>query len=55
MEETHEIYERLEDGTTVLKETKTVIIPVQDIIADKEAELLKIYAELQALKEQTNS
>lgn len=51
---TKEIYKVNENGETVLVDTLDVevkIITPEEIIAEKEAELLKVYAEIQALKE----
>lgn len=48
-----EIYENI-DGVTVLKEiieTETQIPTIEDEIADKEAQLLAMYTELQTLKD----
>lgn len=56
MEQIHETYERQEDGTTILIKSEVVIIPQEVIdqqVIDKEAELLKVYEELQALKNKT--
>jgi ligand-binding SRPBCC domain-containing protein len=50
---TKEIYKVDENGQTVLIETIEIEVnePTQEeIIAEKQAELLKIYAEIQALK-----
>jgi preprotein translocase subunit SecA len=50
---TKEIYKVDENGQTVLVETIEIEVnePTQEeIIAEKQAELLKIYAEIQALK-----
>lgn len=48
-----EIYTRNEDGTVTLVETRQVEGPsVEDQIAEKEAKLLEMYAELEALKNQ---
>ena len=49
-----EIYETNENGQTILVDTIEIEIegPTQEeIIAEKEAELMRIYAEIQALKE----
>lgn len=49
-----EIYETNENGQTILIDTIEIDIegPTQEeLIAEKEAELLKMYAEIQALKE----
>jgi hypothetical protein len=50
---TFEYYEKQEDGTFIVTtEEKWVDEPTpEEIIAEKEAELLKIYAEIQALKQ----
>lgn len=53
-----QIYKVNENGETILIETGSIEIEIpveptpEEIIAEKEAELLKIYAELQALKTQ---
>jgi ligand-binding SRPBCC domain-containing protein len=50
---TQEYYQLNENGETVLVDTVSVEVEVQteqELIAEKEAELLKMYAELQALK-----
>ena len=55
MEQVNEIYERQPDGSNVLVHSEVVVIPQEVIdqqVIDKEAELLKIYQELQALKTQ---
>ena len=45
------VYGKAEDGSTIIVESTTVEIPSsEEIIAAKEAELLKMYNELQALK-----
>ena len=52
---TNEVFEKQENGEMILvhSETVEVEVPTQEqIIADKEAELLKMYQELQALKTQ---
>ena len=52
---TKEIYKVNENGQTVLVETfeiKVYIPTEKELIAEKEAELLKMYQELQALKTQ---
>jgi len=50
-----EIYTRNQDGTVILVETKQVEQPTQEeVIADKEAKLLEMYQELEALKAQQN-
>lgn len=51
---TNEVFKMNENGEMVLVHTETVEVEVpasEEIIAEKEAELLKIYAEIQALKE----
>lgn len=50
---TREIYKKQEDGTDLLIETIQIEVEVptqEEIIAEKEAELLKMYKELEALK-----
>jgi hypothetical protein len=50
---TQEIYERQEDGTVILIETIEVEdTSIEEQIKDKEQQLLDMYNELQALKEQ---
>lgn len=52
---TNETFEMNENGEMVLVHTETVEVELptpEQIIAEKEAELLKIYAEIQALKTQ---
>jgi hypothetical protein len=50
-----EVYTTNEDGTVTLVETKEIEGPsVEDQIAEKEAKLLEMYAELEALKAQQN-
>jgi hypothetical protein len=52
---TNEIYQHnSETGKSELVRTEVVEIDAQQIINDKEAELLKIYAEIEALKAQQN-
>jgi hypothetical protein len=46
----NEIYERQEDGTLILVRIEEVEVPERDPIKEKEEELLKLYAELEALK-----
>lgn len=51
----NETFEMNENGEMVLVHTETVEVELptpEQIIAEKEAELLKIYAEIQALKTQ---
>lgn len=51
---TNEVFEKNENGEMVLVHTETVEVEVptpEEIIAEKEAELIRIYAEIQALKE----
>ena len=51
---TNEIFEKNENGEMVLVHTETVEVEVpslEEILAEKEAELMKIYAEIQALKQ----
>ena len=53
MENINEYYERQEDGTTILVKSEIVTLSKEAIdqqIADKEAKLLEMYAELQELK-----
>ena len=55
---TTEIFEKQEDGTMLLIDTYTeeVEIPTQEeIIAEKEAKLLEMYQELEALKSANNA
>lgn len=50
---TKEVYTKLEDGSMKLVETITIELDeptAEELIADKEAQLLAIYEELQALK-----
>ena len=52
--QTNETFEKNENGEMVLVHTETVEVEVptpEEIIAQKEAELLQVYAELQTLKE----
>ena len=49
-----ESYERQEDGTLVLVKREEHQIDVNAEIENKEAELLKMYQELEALKAQQN-
>ena len=54
---THEIYRKTAEGQSELVETKTfeVEVPTQEeVIAEKEAQLLEMYAELEALKAAQN-
>lgn len=54
MEQINEIYERQEDGSTILVKSEVVVVPQEVIdqqVKEKEAELLKMYQELQALKQ----
>lgn len=52
---TNEIYQHNpETGKAELVKTETVEIDAQQVIKDKEAELLKLYAELEALRAQQN-
>lgn len=49
----NETFEKNENGEMILVHTEIVEVEVptqEEIIAEKEAELLKMYAELQALK-----
>jgi len=51
---TNEVFKMNENGEMVLVHTETVEVEVptpEEIIAEKEAELMRIYAEIQALKE----
>lgn len=50
--ERNEIYEVIDGVTTLVDviETEVEVPTEQELIAEKEAELLKVYAELQALK-----
>ena len=51
---TNEVFKKNENGEMVLVHTETVEVEVlapEEIIAEKEAELMRIYAEIQALKE----
>ena len=53
-----ETYKRNEDGTTTLISVEDVVVegPTQEeLIAEKEAQLLSIYEEIQALKNEQNS
>ena len=52
MEQENNFYRQESDGSLTLIKTETVILPSP--IEDKEAELLKLYAELEALKAQQN-
>ncbi len=57
IEKQAEIYTLQEDGTfvtTVVVNTEEVPT-TEELIAEKEAKLLEIYAQLQALKEQQNN
>jgi len=46
-------YKQQADGSLVVTEVSTIEIPgPEDIIADKEAEMLAMYTEIQKLKEQ---
>jgi hypothetical protein len=50
---THEIYQLQEDGSVILIESTVIKVDEptpEEIIAEKEAELMKIYAEIQSLK-----
>ena len=50
-----DIFERQEDGSVKYIRTETIQVDeptAEEIIAEKEAELLKIYAEIQALKKE---
>ena len=52
-----ETYKKLEDGTMELVSVENIEIETpspEQLIADKEAQLLKIYAELEALKNNNN-
>ncbi len=49
-----EHYERQEDGTLVLVKREEYQVDVNAEIADKEAQLLEMYQELEALKAQQN-
>lgn len=52
---TKEIYRKLEDGTMELVETIEIEVnepTTEELIADKEAAMLAMYEELQALKNQ---
>ena len=51
----NETFEKNENGEMVLVHTETIEVKVptqEEIIAEKQAELLKMYAELNALKTQ---
>ncbi len=51
---TKEVYRKLEDGTMELVSTEQITVDEptnEEVIANKEAELLSMYTELQALKE----
>ena len=53
METTNETWQQLEDGTMKLISSETVQmteVSQEDLIADKEQQLLEMYNELQALK-----
>lgn len=50
------IFEKQEDGTTIVVDTITEEVEVpstEELIAEKEAKLLKMYEELEALKSQS--
>lgn len=52
-----ETYKKLEDGTMELVSVENIEIETpspEQLIADKEAQLLKIYTELEALKNNNN-
>jgi hypothetical protein len=52
--QTNETFEKNENGEMILVHTETVEVEVptsEEIIAQKEAELLQVYEELKALKE----
>lgn len=51
---TKEVYRKLEDGTMELVSTEQIVIDEptkEEVIAEKEAKLISMYAELQELKE----
>ena len=53
IERVKQVYEVQEDGTSKLVSTTTIEVEVpteEEIIADKEAQLLAMYKELEALK-----
>jgi len=50
MQHTHDIYTKDEEGKLVLVSSTTYEAVVQDEISEKEEQLLQIYNELQALK-----
>lgn len=52
-----EIYHQKEDGTVEVEviETPIEVPTVEETIAEKESQLLKMYEELQALKNEQNS
>ena len=55
MEQINEIYERQEDGSTILVKSEVIIVPQEVLdqqIKDKEEELLRMYQELKELKTQ---
>ena len=54
MEFTNEIFEQNENGEWIVVETYNIVIDTEQLIADKEAQLLEMYNELQALKEKLN-
>lgn len=56
--QTNEVYERQEDGTTILisvEEVEVDILTPEEEIAQKQEELLKVYAELQTLIDLKNN
>jgi hypothetical protein len=53
------VIERVEtyrpDGTVEVREFEVLVPTDEELIAEKEAELLKVYAELQAIKDNVNN
>ena len=54
MEFTNETFEQNENGEWIAVQTHNIVIDTEQLIADKEAQLLEMYNELQALKEKLN-
>lgn len=45
----------LPDGTVEVREVEVLVPTDEELIAEKEAELLKVYSELQTIKENINN